>query len=98
MNQLKFDGYSFYDLFTSGALTLLGHQEELNKINVFPVPDGDTGTNLGSTMRSILEMSRRDESISESAKSIADAALIGARGNSGTIFAGESRWQSWPSS
>lgn len=87
MNQLKFDGYSFYDLFTSGALTLLGHQEELNKINVFPVPDGDTGTNLGSTMRSILEMSRRDESISESAKSIADAALIGARGNSGAIFA-----------
>ena len=87
MNQLKFDGYRFYDLFTSGALTLLGHQEELNKINVFPVPDGDTGTNLGSTMRSILEMSRRDESISESAKSIADAALIGARGNSGAIFA-----------
>ena len=87
MNKIKFDGYSFYDIFTSGALTLLGHQEELNKINVFPVADGDTGTNLGSTMRSILEMSRRDESISEAAKSIADAALIGARGNSGAIFA-----------
>jgi len=87
MDKINFDGYSFYDIFTSGALTLLGHQEELNKINVFPVADGDTGTNLGSTMRSILEMSRRDESISESAKSIADAALIGARGNSGAIFA-----------
>jgi len=87
MEKQKFDGYRFYDLFTSGALTLLGHQEELNKINVFPVPDGDTGTNLGSTMRSILEMSRRDASIAESAKSIADAALIGARGNSGAIFA-----------
>jgi len=87
MDKLRFDGYNFYDIFASGAISLLGHQEELNKINVFPVADGDTGTNLGSTMRSILEMSKRNISISESASSIADAALIGARGNSGAIFA-----------
>jgi DegV family protein with EDD domain len=83
----ELDGYKYYDSLTSGALTLLGNQEELNRINVFPVPDGDTGTNLASTMKAILEISRRHQSISESAKSIADAALIGARGNSGAIFA-----------
>jgi len=87
LESTTFDVYKFYDTFTAGAMNLLGYQNELNKINVFPVPDGDTGTNLASTMRSILEMSRRHQSISEVAQSIADAALIGARGNSGAIFA-----------
>jgi hypothetical protein len=61
---------------------------EINSLNVFPVPDGDTGTNMLLTMRSaILEASRSsDESASKVAHAIAHGALMGARGNSGVIL------------
>ncbi|MGH4050253.1 MAG: DAK2 domain-containing protein [Clostridium sp.] len=59
----------------------------LNKMNVFPIPDGDTGSNLVSTMNAIVEDMKIHKSIKETINSMADAALIGARGNSGIIFA-----------
>jgi len=59
----------------------------LNAINVFPVPDGDTGSNLASMMQSIIERSKLGETSEETLQSIADAAIVGARGNSGIIFA-----------
>ncbi|NOX46068.1 MAG: DegV family EDD domain-containing protein [Chlorobi bacterium] len=59
----------------------------MNKINVFPVPDGDTGTNLASTMRSIIDTVIPTDNIQVTAIALADAALVGARGNSGIIFA-----------
>lgn len=59
----------------------------MNKTNVFPIPDGDTGSNLVSTMNAIVEDTKVHKSIKNTMNSMADAALVGARGNSGIIFA-----------
>jgi len=73
--------------YLTGAREIMLHKNNLNKINFFPVPDGDTGSNLSSTMASIIREARYDESVKSSLISIADSALKGARGNSGIIFA-----------
>lgn len=71
---------------------------ELNRINVYPVPDGDTGTNLALTVQAIADRLRgnTDRSISVVAHEAAQAAVLGARGNCGMIlshfFLGFSRW------
>lgn len=84
---LELDGKTFYYSFLAGAQSLIRHQDELNKINVFPVPDADTGTNLSSTIRSIIENVKPTKSFKQTVDAIAEAALVGARGNSGVIFA-----------
>ncbi|MBE0700661.1 MAG: DegV family EDD domain-containing protein [Acholeplasmataceae bacterium] len=73
--------------FMIGAKNVIHEKNNLNAINVFPVPDGDTGSNLASMMTSILERSKLGQDSVETMQSIADAALVGARGNSGIIFA-----------
>ena len=80
-------GKLYYHLFLSGANKILENQKALNKINVFPVPDADTGNNLASTFRSIIDNAIPDHSFKNTAGAIAIAALNGARGNSGVIFA-----------
>jgi DegV family protein with EDD domain len=71
----------------------IGHvfqrREYLNRINVFPVPDGDTGTNMAFTFKTILEATSTSpqERVDELMDHVADAALDGARGNSGAIMA-----------
>ncbi|MEO5799539.1 MAG: DegV family protein [Gemmatimonadales bacterium] len=64
-------------------------REELNRINVFPVPDGDTGTNFSLTLRSVADALRAlgDAPLPETASTAARAALLGARGNSGMMLA-----------
>ncbi|MDY0231992.1 MAG: DAK2 domain-containing protein, partial [Candidatus Saccharicenans sp.] len=81
------DGRRLYFAFLAGGKAIIKDFAYLNKINVFPIPDGDTGTNLASTMKAIAEQASPSHSIKESLRSIADAALMGARGNSGLIFA-----------
>jgi len=81
------DGYRLYYAVLVGGNSVIEDQNYLNKINVFPVPDSDTGTNLASTMRSIAEGAVLARPFSKTLCSIADAALSGARGNSGLIFA-----------
>jgi len=73
--------------YLSGAKELMSHKNILNSINVFPVPDSDTGTNLFSTMKSVLQDASYHESTQITLHSIAESALKGARGNSGIIFA-----------
>lgn len=80
-------GKNFYYCFLAGAKKVLESQQLLNTINVFPVKDGDTGTNLASTLKSIIDTIIPTVGIKEAAAAVADAALIGARGNSGIIFA-----------
>jgi uncharacterized protein len=67
---------------------LNAHVAEVNALNVFPVPDGDTGTNMSLTMRAALQEAeeRSDNSVSELARLISRGALMGARGNSGVIL------------
>lgn len=64
-------------------------QENLNGINVFPVPDGDTGTNLAATLVSAVERAQRvrDRAVGSVSRGLADGALFGACGNSGAILA-----------
>ncbi len=70
-----------------GATQVVSQRHILNKINVFPVRDGDTGNNLASMMRTILRESETKSTVKGTFESISDAALRGARGNSGIIFA-----------
>jgi len=81
------DGRSFYYAFLAGAQRIFENQGLLNKMNVFPVADADTGTNLASTMRSIVDCPIPTNNVKMAATALADAALVGARGNSGIIFA-----------
>ena len=81
------DGKRLYYAFLAGGRAVIRDRHYLNKINVFPVPDSDTGNNLATTMRSIAERARAFRSAEHTLGSIADAALVGARGNSGIIFA-----------
>ncbi|MDD4748195.1 MAG: DegV family protein [Salinivirgaceae bacterium] len=86
-NTSTINGKTLYYAFVSGGNQILQHQAEINRINVFPVNDKDTGTNLASTVRWVLDNIRPHKSYSITLNSIAEAALIGARGNSGVIFA-----------
>ena len=83
------DGLRLNRAFKAGILRLVSRQEHLNKINVFPVPDGDTGTNLAITMGAVLGVLQRtpDAHAGNTLNRIADAAIDGARGNSGAILA-----------
>src|SRR3954449_853443 len=64
-------------------------RDEINRINVFPVPDGDTGTNFSLTLRSVADALRvlGDAPLPETARTLARAAVLGARGNSGMLLA-----------
>src|SRR5512133_2230876 len=81
------DGRRLYYTFIAGARKVLEHQAELNKINVFPVNDGDTGTNLASTVRAVMDSLQPHKSYKITADRIAETTLENARGNSGIIFA-----------
>lgn len=73
----------------AGARRVREHHKHLNDINVFPVPDGDTGSNMAGTMDSIAEASEAntDKDIGQLTDAVAQSALVGARGNSGAILA-----------
>lgn len=72
----------------NGAREVISKKDELNRINVFPVADGDTGSNLASLMQAIIDnVAHKEYSTKELLDEVASAALIGARGNSGMIFA-----------
>ena len=83
------DGIRFYRSVVVGIHNLISRQDYLNQINVFPVPDGDTGTNMAFTVNEILEGTSGTISskIGEISQQVADLALDGARGNSGAILA-----------
>ncbi|MRR37312.1 DAK2 domain-containing protein, partial [bacterium] len=76
-------------LVAASAQALKDRADEVNKLNVFPVPDGDTGTNMSLTMEAVVsELARLDPGagLSEVCKAITHGSLMGARGNSGVIL------------
>lgn len=83
------NGIRLKNAVVAGAQRVIQMQEQLNNINVFPVADGDTGTNMALTMRSIADgaLNNHDDSVHEMSRIVADSALMGARGNSGAILA-----------
>ncbi|MCF7827161.1 MAG: DegV family EDD domain-containing protein [Candidatus Marinimicrobia bacterium] len=81
------DGYRFRAAFIAGAQAIINDRAYLNKINVFPVADADTGTNLASTVQAVAAELPNDPSLGKVISEASDAALMGSRGNSGIIFA-----------
>lgn len=83
------DGIRFKRVVQAAATRLIERHDHLNAINVFPVPDGDTGSNMAGTMRSIVSSTGDaiEQSIGRMSKVVAESALMGARGNSGVILA-----------
>src|SRR5689334_24350064 len=66
---------------------LRAHQEAINRLNVYPVPDGDTGTNMALTLESVCEeLAGADDGMAGTCKAISHGSLMGARGNSGVIL------------
>lgn len=82
------DGNQFKQFIEASLRWLKANQQLVNSLNVFPVPDGDTGTNMLLTMQAAFnEISAMDEAnIGKVAKNVAQGALMGARGNSGVIL------------
>ncbi|HWP67696.1 MAG TPA: DegV family protein, partial [Rectinemataceae bacterium] len=81
------DGYQLYGFFHAGFRRVHAARQHIDRINVFPVPDGDTGTNLSSTLSGALEATIPGSSAAITLAALADAAILSARGNSGVIFA-----------
>ena len=82
------DGKKFRDIFVSGANNLQNHKDLVDKLNVFPVPDGDTGTNMSLTISyAIKELAKvQNDNITDIGKALSKGSLMGARGNSGVIL------------
>ena len=82
------DGVLFRKALTGAATLLETNKEEINSLNVFPVPDGDTGTNMSLTMKSALKqgLTVEDDNCYRIALSTSQGSLMGARGNSGVIL------------
>lgn len=76
------------EMFVSGANNLQNHKDLVDKLNVFPVPDGDTGTNMSLTISyAMKELSKVENgTITEIGKALSKGSLMGARGNSGVIL------------
>ena len=83
----KLTGIQFRDAVISGAALITNFRQQVDELNVFPVPDGDTGTNMSLTVNNAARMiSRMDGDLSKVSGETASALLRGARGNSGVIL------------
>ena len=86
---LHADGALLVELVSAAAQALETNRDTINALNVFPVPDGDTGTNMLLTLKTVLNDldGHVPVSVEEVSKRMASSALLGARGNSGLILA-----------
>jgi len=82
---LRLNGKMFYGMLVSAANSLDNSKDVINNMNVFPVPDGDTGINMTMTMRTLRSL-QNDGSLSDCAKKASELSLRAARGNSGAIL------------
>lgn len=82
------DAASFKDMILCADAALAANTQQINELNVFPVPDGDTGTNMGLTMNTAATQLRKKSfyTVDSVADCVAGALLRGARGNSGVIL------------
>lgn len=82
----ELDGITYKKMLTNGLAMLANDENRINALNVFPVPDGDTGTNMRLTLESGITHMADDESLKNAASTLARGMLLGARGNSGVIL------------
>lgn len=86
MSTMKINGQQLEQMLKNGLNNLLLHREEVNKLNVFPVADGDTGTNMSLTLGHGLNSAPSKPEAGPYLKAVSDGMLLGARGNSGVIL------------
>ncbi|MDF2699739.1 MAG: hypothetical protein K0Q49_1295 [Haloplasmataceae bacterium] len=88
MSIFKIDGTLFKQMIVNGAVNLDNNSDRIDELNVFPVPDGDTGTNMKLTLNAGAKeiANLNSNSIAEVAKKLSRGLLMGARGNSGVIL------------
>ena len=86
MVRLACDGIGLLEAVRAAVANLEAHVDEINALNVFPVPDGDTGSNMAATCREMLGYVREETSVEVVAERLREGALFGARGNSGVIL------------
>lgn len=86
MTKKTIDGQLYSRMLEGGARLLALHAREINDLNVFPIPDGDTGENMLLTLQGGADCIANSENVSETASKISDAMLLSARGNSGVIL------------
>lgn len=87
MSLAALDAAALRSLIVTFGTALADHREAINNLNVYPVPDGDTGTNMSLTLRSVCEeLDTVDDEMSAVCGAIAHGSLMGARGNSGVIM------------
>jgi hypothetical protein len=84
--RLACDGAGLIEAVRAAVANLEAHVDEINALNVFPVPDGDTGSNMAATCREMLAYVREETSVEVVAERLREGALFGARGNSGVIL------------
>lgn len=82
----KINGIIYKNMLENGLAMLANDENRINSLNVFPVPDGDTGTNMRLTLESGIKNMIDDDNLGEAAHSLARGMLLGARGNSGVIL------------
>src|SRR5581483_3787548 len=82
----ELDGAALARVVTTYRDALREHQEELNRLNVYPVPDGDTGTNMALTVESVCAELGDHTRMDDVCQAMAHGSLMGARGNSGVIL------------
>ena len=85
-NTFLVTGSLFADMVKGGAVNLRNNAQVVNDLNVFPIPDGDTGDNMGRTIEGGSVSADGGESLADIAKRMADGMLMSARGNSGVIL------------
>jgi len=84
--RLSCDGAGLVAAVRAAVANLEAHVDEINALNVFPVPDGDTGSNMAATCREMLDYVREETSVEAVVERLREGALFGARGNSGVIL------------
>lgn len=82
----QIDGFQLAQMLTNGLARLRSQEEAINRLNVFPVSDGDTGTNMRLTLESGLRRARQDAHAGSYLRQLSKGMLLGARGNSGVIL------------
>lgn len=80
------DAKTIHSAFLTACDSVISNREQLNAINIFPVADGDTGDNMSATALAVINHSTTKNTLYETFQSLANSALMGARGNSGMIF------------
>ena len=86
MSTKKTNGFQLEQMLKNGLALLQMREKEINRLNVFPVSDGDTGTNMRLTLQNGIRYAKTDMNAGEYLKQLSEGMLLGARGNSGVIL------------